>query len=70
MQGKPIEAIERGQHRAPTHRNIFVGTYCCHVRIACNKNWHFKILRKRKTVTFDHPLIRNIRLVPDSGPSK
>lgn len=62
MQGKPIEAIERGQHRAPTHRNIFVGTYCCHelhvIKIGI------------KTVTFDHPLIRNIRLVPDSGPSK
>lgn len=31
MQGKPIEAIERGQHRAPIHRNIFVGTYYCYV---------------------------------------
>lgn len=48
MQGKPIEAIERGQHRAPIHRNIFVGTVsfrCCH-ELHVTIIIHFKILRK------------------------
>lgn len=45
MQGKPIEAIERGQHRAPIHRNIFVGTYCCH-ELHVTIIIHFKILKK------------------------